>query len=128
MFSRLSLLRVAAGGSAAREIRATAAETGIKRGAERGTVSEHLVEKEQSALGMLEVRNWWLRVDGYFSVVHGLTNETCPRLCLVVTDRIFCWCKGADSVRFHCNYIAQVEDTVPPACLPACLHLARLAA
>lgn len=57
MFTRLSLLRAAAGGSAAREIRATAAETGIKREAERGTVNEHLMEKEQSALEMLEVRN-----------------------------------------------------------------------
>lgn len=57
VFMRLSLLRAAAGGSAAREIRATAAETGIKREAERGTVTEHLMEKEQSALEMLEVRN-----------------------------------------------------------------------
>lgn len=55
VFTRLSLLRAAAGRSAVRELRARAVEEEMKKEKEEGAGREQLLEEEKSALVMLEV-------------------------------------------------------------------------
>lgn len=56
VFERLRLLQVAAGRSAAREIRARAAEKKVREGMASGSGSAALLAGEKTALGKLEVR------------------------------------------------------------------------
>lgn len=55
VFERLRLLRATAGRSAAREIRARAAEKEVRKGMASGVGAGQLLAGEESALGKLEV-------------------------------------------------------------------------